>query len=97
MVLVLVRQEDRVDGRRVDADRLQALREIARAEARVDQDADALALDERGVAGAARPQDAEAQAHTTSIRTLGESTFPRSSTKRTDIWIARFGRPYGIG
>src|SRR5678816_2804065 len=60
MVLMLVAQDDGVDGARIDAEGLQPLGRLARAEAGVDEHGAAPALDQRGVAGAARSQDAEA-------------------------------------
>src|SRR3989442_4099422 len=61
MVRVLGGDENRGDGSSVHAHGAEAFRQVARAQARVDQDAGAVALDERGVARAARAQDAEPQ------------------------------------
>ena len=59
VVLMLVGDDDEGDGGRVHARRLEALGQLARAQAGVDEDPHASAFDEGGVAGAARPQDAE--------------------------------------
>ncbi len=63
VVAVLVRDEDGVERSGVDPRRLQPLRELARPEPGVEQHARSAALDQGGVARAARAEDAEAEAH----------------------------------